>query len=183
MEWLKVLRDALHADFGREQPRIAMLATVDRAGAPHARAVTCRRIDDDGRLFAVSDSRSEKGVHVRGDERVELVFWLAHQRAQFRVAGAMHVISVGQDEQLRRELWRELSDATRSMFFWPTPGIAMASDDEYPQAVSADVSPPTTFEVLILTPQQVERLLTATHPHRRRRWRADSNWSGVDVNP
>ena len=29
----------------------------------------------------------------------------------------------------------------------------------------------------------IEKLATAIHPHRRRRWRADANWTGVDVNP
>jgi pyridoxamine 5'-phosphate oxidase len=95
----------------------------------------------------------------------------------------MRLISFGQDEQLRRELWRDLSDQSRSLFFWPTPGIAVAGDDAYAEAVSADVSPPRTFEVLILKPSQVERLVLSSHPHHRRRWRADASWTGVDVNP
>jgi hypothetical protein len=59
----------------------------------------------------------------------------------------------------------------------------VAADETYPRAVSADVLPPGTFEVLILKPAQVERLNIASFPHRRRRWRGDANWSGVDVNP
>lgn len=183
IEWVNVLRDALHNEFGWDEPRVATLATVDRSDAPHARSVICRRVEDDGRIHVVSDARSEKNAQVRAEKRVELVFWLARQRCQFRIAGEMHVIGFGQDEALRWELWRALSDEARSLFFWPTPGIAVAQDDEYPQAVSQDVSPPRTFEVLILTPTQAERLALTTHPHRRRRWRADASWTGVDVNP
>jgi hypothetical protein len=57
------------------------------------------------------------------------------------------------------------------VFFWPTPGIAAASDDAFAQAVAADVPPPSTFEILIVEPRQVDRLSL------------DTNWAGVDVNP
>ena len=190
IEWI----DELRAAFDREQsalvsgaargvPRVATLATVDRSGAPHARGVICRRIDPDGQLYFASDARSNKNQDVRGEPRAEVVFWLPAVQTQFRVAGEMRVMALGQDEPLRRELWRELTDETRALFLWPTPGIAVAVDETYPRAVAADVSPPGTFEVLILRPAQAERLNIATFPHRRRRWRADASWTGVDVNP
>lgn len=186
MEWVDELRAALDREQSNAAgaiPRVATLATVDRSGAPHARGVICRRIEPDGQLLFASDARSDKNLHVRGEPRVEVVFWLPSVQTQFRAAGEMRVTSVGQDEPLRRALWRELTDASRALFLWPTPGIAVAADEVYPRAVSPDVLPPATFEVLTLKPAQVERLNVATFPHRRRRWRADSNWSGVDVNP
>jgi PPOX class probable FMN-dependent enzyme len=190
MEWIDELRAALDREqsalasgAARGVPRVATLATVDRSGAPHARGVICRRIDPDGQLYFVSDARSNKNLDVRGEPRVEVVFWMPAVQTQFRVAGEMRVTSLGQDEPLRRELWRELTDETRALFHWPTPGIAVAADETYPRAVSADVLPPGTFEVLILKPSQVERLNISTFPHRRRRWRSEASWSGVDVNP
>ena len=193
IEWIDELRAALDREQSamsngassarRGVPRVATLATVDRSGAPHARSVICRRIDADGLLHFVSDARANKNQDVRGEPRVEVVFWVPSVQAQFRVAGEMRVMSLGQDEPLRRQLWRELTDETRALFHFPTPGIAVAADEVYPRAVSSDVLPPGTFEVLILKPAQVERLNIATFPHRRRRWRADANWSGVDVNP
>jgi pyridoxamine 5'-phosphate oxidase len=183
MEWLSILRDALHEEYGWNAARVATLATVDRSDAPHARSVICRRIDDDGQLYFTSDARSDKNSQVHAEPRVELVFWLPRSRTEFRVAGEMRIVSFGQDETLRREIWREMSDESRSIFFWPTPGVAVAGDDVYPEAVSADVNPPANFEILILRPTQVERLVLSVHPHRRRRWRADASWNGVDVNP
>jgi PPOX class probable FMN-dependent enzyme len=181
-EWIDDLRRALDRQYGRELP-VATLATVDRSGAPHARSVICRRIDDEGNICVVSDARTEKNEQVRGDGRVEMVFWLSELQTQFRAAGTMRIVALGQDETMRRELWQSLTDPVRALFFWPTPGIAVAADDVYPQAVSADVPPPKAFELLILKPQQVERLLLSHFPHRRRRWRADANWNGVDINP
>ncbi len=182
IEWIDDLRRALSQQYPQGSS-IATLATVDASGAPHARSVICRRLDRDGQLYIVSDARSEKNTHVRGERRVELVFWLNDLRLQYRIAGEMRACAVGQDETLRREFWQELGDQTRALFFWPTPGVAVAADDLYPQAVSADVSPPKSFEVLILKPHQAERLSFAAFPHRRRRWRADANWSGVDISP
>lgn len=182
IEWIDDLRRTLDEQ-APERARVAILATVDRSGAPHARAVICRRISDEGELHFVSDARSEKNAQVRGDGRVEVVFWLDSVQTQYRVAGEMRVTAIGQNEALRREAWQGLNDQTRAIFFWPTPGIAVAADDAYPRAVSADVAAPNNFELLVLRPSQVERLVLASCPHRRRRWRGDANWNGVEVNP
>jgi hypothetical protein len=104
-------------------------------------------------------------------------------RMQFRIGGDVRVIGFSEDEPLRKEIWRSMSDQTRSLLLWPTPGIAVAPDDDFAQAVSSDVAPPRTFEILILHPRQADRLSLDSHPHRRRVWRADAQWHGVDVNP
>jgi PPOX class probable FMN-dependent enzyme len=182
MQWLVELRESLEREFG-EGSRVMALTTVDRAGAPHARCVVCRRIDDEGRLFFATDARTEKNTQLRGDRRAEVLCWMSRIRVQFRIGGEAKIVAYPEDESLRKGIWREMSDATRSVFFWPTPGIAAASDDAFAQAVAADVPPPSTFEILIVEPRQVDRLSLDSHPHRRRVWRADTNWAGVDVNP
>jgi PPOX class probable FMN-dependent enzyme len=182
LSWLNELRTALNDEFG-DKPKVMILATVDRSGAPHARSLICRRIDEEGRLFAATDSRSEKSSQLQGDRRAELVFWMPTLRMQFRISGETKVIAFPQDEPLRKEIWREMSDESRSLFFWPTPGVAADTDDAFAEAVSADVPPPRAFEILIIEPKQVDRLALDAHPHRRRLWRIDTNWTGVDVNP
>lgn len=180
--WLEELRKAIDREFA-DRPRVMILATVDRSGAPHARSLVCRKIDNEGRIHAAIDARTSKDAHLRGDRRTEAVFWLPNIRCQFRIAADAKIVAFPEDETLRKEIWRGLSDESRSLFFWPTPGIAAATDDAFAQAVSADVTPPRTFEVLILEPKQVDRLSLDSHPHRRKVWRVDTNWSGVDVNP
>jgi PPOX class probable FMN-dependent enzyme len=160
-----------------------VLATVDPAGAPHARAIVCRRIESDGRIFTAIDARTEKSAHLHRDRRAEIVFWLPNLRIQFRIAADTKLVAFPEDETLRRDIWRGMSDQSRSLYFWPTPGVAADSDDAFAQAVSADVSPPRTFEIVIFEPRQVDRLILDSHPQRRRVWRADTNWAGVDVNP
>jgi PPOX class probable FMN-dependent enzyme len=182
LQWLEELRAALDREFGASS-RVMTLATVDRGGAPHARAVVCRRIDDDGRMYVGTDARTEKNNQLRGDRRAEAVFWLPGLRCQFRIFAETKIVAFPEDESLRKDIWRGLSDQTRSTYFWPTPGIAAATDDAFAEAAAADVPPPRTFEVLILDPRQVDRLSLDSHPHRRRVWRIDTKWAGVDVNP
>lgn len=183
MQWLQELRSSVDREFGVAAPRVMTLATVDRAGAPHARGIICRRIDDEGRVYAATDARTEKNAQLRGDPRAELVFWMPRIKVQFRLTGQTRIIAWPEDEPQRKSIWRELSDEARSLFFWPTPGVAADTDDAFAQAVSADVSPPKTFEILIVEPRQVDRLFLDSHPYRRRVWRADTSWAGVDVNP
>lgn len=182
MQWLDELRAALGQQYG-SQPAVMLLASVDPSGAPHARCLICRRIDETGRIYAATDSRTDKNAQLRADRRAELVFWLPAVSTQFRLSGEARIIAFPEDEPLRRDIWRSLSDQERSTYFWPTPGIAAASDDLFTQAVAADVAPPRTFEVLVIEPKQVDRLSMCYHPHRRRVWRAINEWVGVDVNP
>jgi pyridoxamine 5'-phosphate oxidase len=182
MQWLQELRAALDREYSAA-PHVMMLATAELSGAPHVRCVVCRRIDEQGRLFAATDARTEKNVQLHSNRRAEILFWLPKLRTQYRVTGDAKIVIFPDDEPLRKEIWQILSDESRSTFFWPTPGIAADADDAFAQAVSADVSPPRNFEVFILEPKQVDRLSLDSHPHRRRVWRIDTNWAGVDINP
>ncbi|HVT87915.1 MAG TPA: pyridoxamine 5'-phosphate oxidase family protein [Tepidisphaeraceae bacterium] len=182
MEWLSELRTAMDREFG-DRSRVMILATVDRSGGPQARCVVCRRVTEDGRLFFASDSRTKKNDQVRGEKRAAIVCWMPAIRVQFRINGDVKIVGYPEDESLRKEIWQGLTDESRSLSFWPTPGIAAASDDAFARAVGSDVPPPQNFEILIMEPKQVIRLALDSHPHRRRLWRAEANWAGVDVNP
>jgi pyridoxamine 5'-phosphate oxidase len=76
-----------------------------------------------------------------------------------------------------------LSDSTRATFFWPHPGQPLNPDELFPDAIGPAAGPPATFEVLIIRPDQVEHLDLNPHPHRRRRWRRQTNWELENLNP
>jgi pyridoxamine 5'-phosphate oxidase len=175
-QWLPILTEAVAGEWN-QRPLIAALATVDSAGHPHVRHVVCRRIDVDGAIRIASDARTAKNQHSRANPSVELALWLPQRREQFRVAGEISI-----DPQ-REEIWREMSDASRATFFWPSPGRPLDPSKSFPAAGHANATPPPNFEVLLLTPQQVEHLELAPHPHRRRRWRRASNWATESLNP
>ncbi|HEV8603774.1 MAG TPA: pyridoxamine 5'-phosphate oxidase family protein [Tepidisphaeraceae bacterium] len=175
-QWLPILTEAIASELN-QRPLIAALATVDSAGHPHVRHVVCRRIDADGAIRIASDARTAKNQHIHTNPSVELALWLPQRRQQFRIAGTISI-----DPQ-REETWREMSDATRATFFWPSPAQPLTPAQSFPAAVPATAAPSTNFEVLLLTPHQVEHLEISPHPHRRRRWRRSTNWSLEDLTP
>src|SRR5687768_9722974 len=135
-DWLDPLRAALDREFA-DRARVVMLATVTHDGAPRARTVVCRSINDEGTHLFVSDARSEKNAQLRRRQEAEVVFWLASQRLQYRLRGPAIPT-----KRLNTQLWPGLSDATRAMFFWPPPGDARVEGmGEFPREVMADVKP------------------------------------------
>src|SRR4051794_40770616 len=153
-EWLNLLRESLASE-AADRPAVIVLATLSRNGSPRARCVVCRAIDDDGSIWFVSDSRSKKNQQIKLDRRVEAVFWLANLRRQFRIRGEARV--VGSSEPRAIELWKNLTDATRAMFAWPAPGETRQNTDEsFLTSLSADASPPQTFEAIAIHPSLVE---------------------------
>jgi PPOX class probable FMN-dependent enzyme len=175
-EWLTIFRESISGEW-ENPPVIAALATGDSAGHSHVRHVVCRRIDDDGNITITSDARSAKNQHIRDNPHVELSLWLPQKRQQFRIAGTISM------DSRRDQLWRDLSDATRATFFWPTPGEPRNADQAFADAVPATVNPPDHFQVLVLSPDQVEHLDLTLHPHLRRRWCRSTNWNEERLNP
>jgi pyridoxamine 5'-phosphate oxidase len=177
--WLLLLRNALGNEFDR-RPLVMTLATVDETSGPRARSVICRHLDDGGRLLVVSDARSDKSAHLRRDARAEVVMWLEAALQQFRFRGAVEIAS----DARRAALWRDLSPASRALFFWPPPGQPFDPRLSFPEGADDQTAPPASFELLVLAPDLVERLDLNPHPHDRRRWdRAAGGWVECRLNP
>lgn len=183
MDWLVELSASM-GSVQRSTPLIATLATVDFLGRPRARSVVCRRIDDDGPIWIASDARSEKNVHVRETKLAELVIWLPQPREQFRLFGDVAVLDLRDETGKRRQLWEDLTDTTRGVFYWPTPGSPLeANPQAFADQMPVGEGPPEAFEVLLLRPTQVERLQLQAHPHKRTRWSAVNDWRAEALNP
>lgn len=184
MDWLPILRRDLDVEFG-QRPRVATVATVDADGRPRARSVVIRQIDDDGSVCFVSDARSEKNSHLRRVPFAELVLWLPTNRVQFRLAGRATVAGRGDRPELIDELWASLPGGSRALFAWPAPGRARSADedDAFATDLPATAPPPDTFEVIVVVPDQVERLELGTTPHRRVRWSGQTGWRAEEINP
>jgi pyridoxamine 5'-phosphate oxidase len=178
-EWLNLLRESLASE-SADRPAVIVLATLSRNGSPRARCVVCRAIDDDGSIWFVSDARSKKNQQIKLDRRVEAVFWLANLKRQFRIRGEARVI--GASDPRAVELWQALPDVTRAMFTWPAPGEPL-QNTSFLTSLSADASPPQTFEAIAIHPSFVEVLDLNEHPHRRQRFRRKNGWRAEQVNP
>jgi hypothetical protein len=70
------------------------------------------------------------------------------------------------------------------MFTWPPSGQPRtAPDGAFTPAVAATTPPPDTFELIRLTPTEVDRLELTNTPGRRTRWRRQNDWRPEDLNP
>lgn len=179
--WVDEFRAALDAEFAA-RPRVGALATVDGEGRPRVRSVVCRRVEDDGSLWVVSDARSEKNAQAAARPFGEMAFWLPSRREQFRLSGGLAVVSG--DDPRRILAWRNLSDSARALFFWDHPGVPIFEESgENPERIGAEAPIPSSFELLVLSPDRVEALDLNRHPHRRRRWRVSEGWAVEEINP
>jgi pyridoxamine 5'-phosphate oxidase len=182
---MRELPDLLHELRGGTAGRLVMtLATVATDGSPRARSVICRRIDPDCSFWFTTDARSAKCDQLRANRAAEAVSWMPEVRQQFRVRGIVDLLNGDHPGSERDTLWKQLSDESRAMFFWPHPGSPRVTEaDAFPLRVEAGQSPPSTFELLALRGSEVEHLDLGQRPHRRLQWRAANGWACETLNP
>ena len=88
-------------------------------------------------------------------------------------------------QQARRDAWRELADATRQSFTWPTPGEPRDPGVPFVEEVPDPEVPPPTFGLILLDPVEVDHLELDGNPQNRWTYRrdVDGRWAGREVNP
>jgi pyridoxamine 5'-phosphate oxidase len=191
IEWVEQLRADFTAEFGTG-PKVVTLATAERDGTPRARSVVVRGLRNGGAIVVASDARSEKNKQVRRRDNAEVCAWLPSVRRQYRLACWAAIIGETlaatspfepDPHRLREEVWGEMSEAARALFFWPTPGEARVDGPAaFPESVRTGL-PPTNFELLYLLAMEADVLDLSGHPHHRHRWRRDTGWAVQEINP
>ncbi len=166
-DWIETFTDTLAKE--GQSPWLCSMATVDNNGRPTIRTMLCREVNDDGELVFVSDRRTRKDSHLRERPACEVVFWLPNPRVQFRVTGEASVMGPEADQFKRQRWWDTISDESRALFVSPK---AWAVPEGSPKAVSADTPMPGTFELLIVTPSEVEMRQLADVPREPVVWKA-----------
>ena len=178
-DWMQELIVLVEAEF-HSRRIVATLATVDADGSPRARMMVVRSFNEgDNTLWMTTDLRSSKISQVQARSDVELVFWMPHERQQFRLRGTLEIV---RDGTARQELWQGLNDSARALFYWPMPGELRVEGTHFVQGVPVG-SAPAEFVLLVLKPTLVEALELNETPHRRRRWCENDGWKGMLLNP
>jgi pyridoxamine 5'-phosphate oxidase len=129
-------------------------------------------------LFFVSrspppkDARSRKVEEVAKTPYAEVAWYFPGTRDQFRIFGRLSIIGPGIQgapgdmynsdpfwQGLRESTWKGLTDAARSQFAWPVPGIPrLEEDEERFKDTRPDLKegpPLDSFCLVVLDPQQV----------------------------
>jgi len=182
--WRPLLRGAREREGKRSpQSRWLQLATVAADGTPRLRTLVFRGWADGAALDLLTDGRSAKAVELVRQPQVELCWLLPRARCQFRLRGSLEELR-GVDGQVERERhWQRLSPSGRALWAWPEPGAPLAPEAAFPE-VWPDAAPlPDHFHLLRVALDRVELLELLGHPHRRRRWRRETDWAEESLNP
>jgi pyridoxine/pyridoxamine 5'-phosphate oxidase len=179
--WISIVRGNLATEYG-DNPPVCTLATVDLRGRPTARSMILREVrKNDGALLFISDRRTRKDDHLRANPHAEVVFWLAMQGRQIRIRGEAAVVGAEQDDFMRRGWWEQISDASRGIFLW---SCGKQDATQPPKPVDADAPMPSTFELIVVVPAEVEILDMTKTPYERTQYaQKDGAWNAEPLCP
>ena len=181
--WRPLLRGAREREGRSPMARWLQLATVAPDGTPRVRTLVFRGWADGACLDLLTDGRSAKAAELAAEAAVELCWLLPRARCQFRLRGRRLALPAATDARERQRHWRQLTPAGRSLWGWPPPGEPLDPLAAFPPELGEAEPVPEAFLLLRLELSQVELLELGSHPHRRRRWCADTGWREEPLNP
>lgn len=187
--WRTHLSAALHRNRSLIYARYFQLATVRADGTPANRTMVFRGFTEGDRLQMITDHRSAKMQEIAENAQAEVCWYFPKTREQFRLGGTIISVSaVCQDEglqQLRSQLWRQISDNARSGFAWPKPGGDRVPIDAFQVSPPNPEIPLDSFTLLLLEPVHVDWLKLRGEPQNRYFYQRndDGSWSQWEVNP
>jgi pyridoxamine 5'-phosphate oxidase len=182
--WRPLLRAAREREGRRShQNRWLQLATVGVDGTPRVRTLVFRGWGGPAALDLLTDGRSAKGAELALQPAVEICWLLPRARCQFRLRGVVQALDPELEQQELERHWQALSPSGRALWAWPEPGRPLAGAGAFPQQWPTEAPRPEHFQLLRCVLNEVELLELCGHPHLRRRWRAETDWNEIRLNP
>ncbi len=199
LNWRAQLSASLHRHRSDPSSRYLQLATVDTSGHPRNRTIVFRGfLEGTECLQFATDSRSDKVSQLQHHPWSELCWSFAKTREQFRIAGSVQVIMAahhmpeGQQHTYQRErmqLWEQLSDNSRLLWYWPDPKAKRAEAQDFIPSLPAAAAdhPPENFVMLLLSPTAIDHLQLKGDKHypqmRHLYSKREQGWICQAVNP
>jgi len=181
--WRALLRGAREREGRAPQARWLQLASVAADGTPRVRTLVFRGWAGAASLDLLTDGRSAKPAELTLQPATELCWLLPRARAQFRLRGQLEELPAELELQERQRHWQALTPGGRALWGWPSPGEPFSTEAPFPSELPAEAPLPEHFQLLRIGLSQVELLELTGHPHRRRRWRSETQWSEESLNP
>ncbi|MFM7085741.1 MAG: pyridoxamine 5'-phosphate oxidase family protein [Cyanobium sp.] len=181
--WRPLLQGARAREGRSPQARWLQLASVATDGTPRVRTLVFRGWAGPAVLDLLSDGRSAKASELARQPAVELCWLLPRARCQFRLRGSLQRLPPAEELQERQRHWQALTPGGRALWGWPAPGENLERQAPFPEQLPDDTPLPEHLLLLRIQLSQVEQLELIGHPHRRRRWRAASDWQEESLNP
>jgi pyridoxamine 5'-phosphate oxidase len=137
-----------------------------------------------------TDQRSQKITDLAVSPWAEACWYFTQTREQFRLAGAITLVSAAATEgalhQARQQSWQALSESSRQSFYWPHPGQPRhLSGEDWPTEYPPSLEPPPNFCLGLLNPDQVDHLELRGEPQNRTRYTllSPGHWQIKTINP
>lgn len=181
--WRPLLRGAREREGRAPQARWLQLASVTADGTPRVRTLVFRGWAGPAGLDLLTDARSAKLADLTRQPAVELLWLLPKARSQFRMRGQLEELPDDLEIQERQRHWQALTPSGRAVWGWPSPGEPLNPEGPFPSELADGVPLPEHFQLLRIALSQVELLELTVHPHRRRRWRLETEWMEELLNP
>ena len=196
--WATAIKTCLDKTAADPASRYAQLATVDTLGKPHLRNLVIRgclgeltiastspnAID----FWMVTDQRSSKFHELISQPEVEVCWYFADPREQFRLTGLISMDMVS-DSPTRLKAWQSISTQAKVGFYWPKPLEKRDPFNEKSFQVGQDemesANPPESFVVLTLHVTKVDHLILRGDPQNRyiHNFHPVHGWNQMEVNP
>lgn len=194
--WRPALSRALHRNRSQPFARYFQLATVKPDRTPANRTVVFRGfLANTNHLMMISDRRSQKTDQIHQNPNAEACWYFTKTREQFRLAGALTLITADTTDcdlrQARQQLWQNISANARIQFAWPQPkALRNQAADESDNTDAFNPPPPDektpldTFCLLLLTPHSVDYLSLRGDPQTRKLYsQVKQTWQTTAINP
>jgi pyridoxamine 5'-phosphate oxidase len=166
--WTRLETGASDRHSALHQP---VVSTVDPDGAPDARIMVLRLIDQENRLAQLhTDRRSGKLLHLAREPRANLLFYDPEIRVQLRLGGS---VTVHQDDAVAEAAWarsRKMSRVCYAAEFAPGAAIDDPQHALGHLAAAEGEAGYENFAVLRFRVDRLEWLSLAAKGHRRARF-------------
>ncbi len=167
--WLAQISSAQRGESKINSSRWIQLATIGIDNTPRVRTVVFRGWSESYEMEIYIDKRSLKNEELDLNNNVEVCWLFSKSR-----------IELG-DERQRH--WDQLSEKSKSMWSWPSPGNHLFYNQTKDFYVNEKEEISINFAILKIDIFHVDQLILHNPIHTRRRWIRKKEWIEERINP
>ncbi len=177
--WLTQLRSVQRKESKLDSSRWLQLATIGIDNNPRVRTVVFRGWSKSYEMEIYTDKRSQKYHELNLNNNVEICWLFSRSKCQFRFRGTSTI----ELDKYNLIHWEKLSEQSRLMWSWPTPGNQFNLEKTNDFSVKSIKELSNNFTVLKIKINHVDQLLLRKPVHTRRRWIRANDWKEESINP
>ena len=177
--WISHISAAQRKESRIDSYRFVQLATIGTDNTPRVRTVVFRGWSQSYEMELYTDKRSQKYYELDLNNNVEICWYFSRAKYQFRFRGNSRV-DIGKDNLLH---WERLSERSKSMWSWPTPGDKYLLDQKIDLSNNNKGVISNNFTLLKIDIKFVDLLILVNPIHIRRRWTLKKDWIEERINP